>query len=511
MPLRNALISVSDQAGLVPLAKVLSQNGVRIYATGGTFRFLKARNVPAGDIASLTRFPEILGGRVKTLHPAVFAGLLARPDDEKTLKKFKFPRMDMLVCNFYQFPSGKKFSDEKMAEHIDIGGVALVRAAAKNWPSVMPLVSPAQYGEFVQRFLSSRLEDSEYRKRLAAVAWSMVAQYDLEILGASLGRMNNGQVPRWYFQATEEALPLRYGENPHQSASFFLPIPNSLPFEALQGKPLSFCNLLDVHAAVSLWIDAPRRPFCAILKHTNPCGAAVGSGVADAFRRAFTGDPQSAFGGIVVLNRSVDGTAAREIAERFFEVVVAPGYDSHARKILECKKSLRLLRIRPANLAAVANRRRQDVRSALGGILVQDWDRSLASPSSWKSMAGARPARLAISDLDLAQRLAKHTKSNAVVLVRHGQAIGIGAGQQSRVDAARIAIEKARRYGHTLQGSACASDGFFPFSDSVELLARAGVSAIIEPGGSVRDPDVVAAAKKRRVVLFFTGRRHFRH
>lgn len=512
MSVLNALISVSDRRGLIPLAKVLSGNGVHLYATGGTHRFLRGSGVAAREISSLTRFPEILNGRVKTLHPAVFAGLLARPEDGKTLQKFKFPKMDILVCNFYDFPAGKKMNESTMADHIDIGGVALVRAAAKNCVSVLPVVSPAQYGEVAQRFLSGKLGEADFRRRMAAIAWSAVAQYDFSILGASLRALGNGQMPRWYFQASEEALPLRYGENPHQSAAFFLPIPQALPFEVLQGKPLSYCNLLDIHAAVSLWKDAPRSPFCAILKHTNPCGAAVGRNAADAFRRAFNTDSQSAFGGVVVLNRRLDGAVAREVAERFFEVVVAPGYDTRARKILECKKSLRLLQLSPAALkAAAGGRRRQDIRSALGGILVQEADRSVAGRSSWKRLTGGRPPGSTMADLDLAQRLAKHVKSNAIVLVRRGQAIGIGAGQQSRVDSVRIAMDKARRYGHTIQGSACASDGFFPFSDSVELLARAGVTAIVEPGGSIRDPDVIAAAKKRRVSLFFTGRRHFRH
>ena len=509
MILQNALISVSDRRGAAAMAKVLSQNGVKLHATGGTAKLLKSNRVPVREISSLTRFPEILDGRVKTLHPAVFAGLLARPEDGPTLKKFNFPRMDLLVCNFYEFPAGKKMSDRTMADHIDIGGVALVRAAAKNSASVLTLVSPAQYGEFVQRLLSGHLDDPEYRRRLAAIAWGAVAQYDLKILGASLGRLD-ADLPRWFFQASEEALPLRYGENPHQTASFFLPIDSaSMPFELLQGKPLSYCNLLDVHAAVSIWADAPRPPFCAILKHANPCGAARGKTAADAFRRAFSGDSQSAFGGVVVFNRQVDGSAAREIAERFFEVIVAPDFDSHAKKIFECKKNLRILRFR--SVRAFTARSRPEIRSALGGLLVQSSDARVTPISRWKRVAGPRPSGPILADCDMAQRLAKHAKSNAVVLVRRGQAIGIGAGQQSRVDSVRIAIDKARRYGHTIQGSVCASDGFFPFSDSIELLARTGVSVIVEPGGSLRDTDVIASAKKRRVTLFFTGRRHFRH
>lgn len=509
MSLNNALISVSDRRGLLPLAKVLAQNGVRLYATGGTARYLRSRGLAVRDISSLTRFPEILDGRVKTLHPAVFAGLLARESDGRTLRKFRFPRMDALICNFYDFPSSKKINERDMAERIDIGGVALVRAAAKNVSCVLPVVSPSQYGEFVQRFLSGGLADPEYRRRAAAVAWGAVAQYDLKILGASLSRLN-GHMPKWYFQASQEALSMRYGENPHQSASYFLPLQSaSLPFEILQGKPLSYCNLLDVHAVMGLWRDAPRGVFCAIVKHMNPCGAAISRSPADAFLRANNCDPQSAFGGVVLLNRKVDGPAAREMADRFFEVVVAPAYDANARKILECKKSLRLLKVQPSVLHSSA--RGMDIRSAVGGLLIQDSDASFVPSSRWKRMAGPRPSRETLADLDLAVRLAKHVKSNAIVLVRRGRAVGIGAGQQSRVDSARIAIDKARRYGHTLQGAACASDGFFPFSDSVELLSRAGVTAVVEPGGSVRDADVVAAAKKRRLSLFFTGRRHFRH
>ncbi len=509
MSVRNALLSVSDPTGLVPLAKILARQGVKLYATGGTARRLRAAHLAVSDISSLTRFPEILRGRVKTLHPAVFAGLLARVTDSATLRKYKFPRMDILVCNFYPLPASRNLAPDKLSDHIDIGGVALVRAAAKNSSCVLPLVSPDQYGAFAQRLLSGRLHEPDYRRRLSAAAWGLVAQYDLKIFGASL-RALNGQSPEWFIQACEEKLPLRYGENPHQRASFFLPLGiDKPPFEILQGKPLSYCNLLDVQAAIQLWVDAPRRPFCSILKHTNPCGAAVGVSTADAFRRAFNGDPQSAFGGILLFNRSVDGAAAREMADRFFEVVVAPGFDARARELLACKKSLRLLRVRVSEASKVG--RGVQIRSALGGFLFQNADRSVLAHSRWKRVAGKRPSKSVLADLDLAQRLVKHTKSNAVVLVRRGQSVGIGSGQQSRIDAARIAIDKARRYGHSLSGSVCASDGFFPFPDSVELLSKSGVTAILEPGGSVRDPDVIAAARNRRVTLFLTGRRHFRH
>lgn len=509
MAIRNALISVTDKRGLMPLVKALSQHGVRIFATDGTARFLESKGIASRTIQSLTRFPQILGGRVKTLHPAVFAGLLARAEDGDTLTKLKFPRFDFLICNFYDFSGARGMDEREMAEHIDIGGVSLVRAAAKNVQCVLPLVAPMQYGEFMRRLATGRLDDTEYRRRLAATAWGVVSQYDLEIFSACLSRLNGG-APRWNVQISEEAMPLRYGENPHQTASFYLPIQvSTLPFEVLQGKQLSYCNLLDVHAAIGLGKDAPRAPFCAILKHTNPCGAAIGKTVADAFRRAFNGDPQSAFGGIVVLNRPVDRATAREITERFFEVIIAPNYDTQARKILECKKSLRLLRMRlPArgeSSSAV------EFRSALGGFLVQSRDDGFVPPSRWRHKSGSRTSRAVMTDLDLAQRLVKHVKSNAIVLVRNGQAIGIGAGQQSRVDSVRIAIDKARRYEHTVQGSACASDAFFPFPDSIEFLARSGVTAIAEPGGSVRDGDVIAAAKKSRVSLYFTGRRHFRH
>ncbi len=509
MAIRNALISLTDRHGLIPLAKALAKNGVRIFATDGTARFLESKGIACRTIQSVTRFPQILGGRVKTLHPAVFGGLLARAEDGAALKSLKFPRFDILVCNFYDFSGARGMDDGRMAEHIDIGGVSLVRAAAKNIQCVLPLVLPSQYDEFARRLSSGRLDDVDYRKRLAATAWGVVAQYDLDIFSACLDRLKV-HAPRWNIQVSEEALPLRYGENPHQSASFFRPVDAvGLPFEVLQGKQLSYCNLLDVHAAFTFGKDSPRQPFCAILKHTNPCGAATGRTIAEAFRRAFNGDPQSAFGGIVLLNRPVDRSTAREITERFFEIIIAPKFDASSRKILECKKSLRLLQMR-----LTGNSLRHppsDVRSALGGFLIQGADEGVAQPSRWKRMAGSSPSRAVLSDLDLAQRIAKHVKSNAIVLVRQGQAIGIGAGQQSRVDSVRIAIDKARRYDHTIHGSVCASDGFFPFSDSVEHLARTGVSAIVEPGGSVRDADVIAAAKKSRISLFFTGRRHFRH
>ncbi|MBI4179867.1 bifunctional phosphoribosylaminoimidazolecarboxamide formyltransferase/IMP cyclohydrolase [bacterium] len=509
MPIRTALLTVSDRRGLVPLAKMLAQNGVRLYATGGTARLLSGHRVKVRRVEALTKFPEILNGRVKTLHPAVFSGLLARSSDDRTLARFRFPRFDLLVCNFYDFPDAPKSGNKDLSDKIDIGGVALVRAAAKNFEQVATLVSPSQYGEFANRFLQNDSDAPDYRRRLAAIAWGAVAQYDLKILGAGLARLD-GQQPKLYFEAAEEALSLRYGENPHQIASFFLPITSAgLPFKVLQGKPLSYCNLLDIDAAVSLWADAPRRPFCAILKHTNPCGASVGRHAGEAFRRAFNGDPQSAFGGVVVFNRRVDARAAREMAERFFEVIVAPGYDPKSRKILGAKKNLRLLEIRPADMPHPG--RRLQIRSVLGGILVQSADAGVLPQARWKRMAGSAKSRSAKQDLDLAMRLAKHVKSNAIVLVRGAQAIGIGSGQQSRVDSVKIALDKARRYGHSLQGAACASDGFFPFHDSVELLAKSGITSIVEPGGSVRDGDVVAAARKHNLALFFSGRRHFRH
>lgn len=500
-----ALLSVSDKTGLVDLGRGLAALGWDLIATAGTWKVLRDAGVPAREVADLTGAPEVLGGRVKTLHPAIFAGILARgPGDADDLAKVGAVEIALVAVDLYPFET------RPAVETIDIGGVALLRAAAKASDRVLAVSSPSQYGE-VLGALRAGGDLGDLRRRLAAAAWARVAAYDAAIA-------------RW--AGAEGALPLRpvgdlrYGENPHQAGGWFATEARGVhEAEVLGGKPLSANNVADVDAAAAAVRAlaagplgaAPGRVPAAIIKHTNPCGAGVAPSAEAAYRAALRGDPEAAFGGVVALGAPVDAAAAAAIAEVFTECVVAPAFDDAALEILRKRKNLRILRW-PGMLDPPAG---WHVRGVAGGLLLQAWDEEPDDPAAWKVASRRSPTDDERTALDVAWRLVRVVKSNAIVLAWPEEAAAIGAGQMSRVDAARIAVRKLderRARGAVPPGPlAAASDAFLPFPDTIEILASAGATALVQPGGSRRDSEVTAAADRLGVAMVFTGRRHFRH
>jgi phosphoribosylaminoimidazolecarboxamide formyltransferase/IMP cyclohydrolase len=505
-PIRRALVSVYDKDGLDQLARALHQAGVAVVSTGSTAAALAAHGLAVTPVEAVTGTPELLGGRVKTLHPAIHAGLLAdrrRPDHLEQLDAAGIDPFDLVVCNLYPFEAAAAdpaAGEDQVVELIDVGGPAMVRAAAKNFASVAVACDPADY-QLVAAALAAGGTTLEERRALAAKAFARTAAYDAAVV-AWFGRGNR-------FAATlplagRLARTLRYGENPHQAAALYAAGAGGLA-EAVQlaGKELSYNNLLDADAALGLAAEYADRPFAVIVKHTNPCGAAPGATLEAAYAAALEGDPVSAFGGVVALSRPLDEATARRIAEVFTEVVVAPGFEAAAREVLAGKRSLRLVEVVPPPPGP-----RLGVRSVAGGLLVQEADVAADDPATWKLAAGAAPGPQRLDDLVLAWTVAKHVKSNAIVLASGGRVVGVGPGQTSRVGAVRIAVAKA---GGRAAGAVAASDAFFPFPDGVEELAAAGVVAVAQPGGSVRDAEVTAAADRLGLTMLHTGRRHFRH
>jgi phosphoribosylaminoimidazolecarboxamide formyltransferase / IMP cyclohydrolase len=512
----RALLSVSDKTGLTDLAKRLDRLRVELLSTGGTAAALAAAGVPVREISDFTGAPEMLDGRVKTLHPRVHGGILGRNTDahREQMRGAGIDRIDLVVVNLYPFREtvarGASFAE--VIENIDIGGPALIRSAAKNHERVTVVVDPADYDRVASALEQGGEVPPELRFQLARKAFAFTAAYDGAIAN-QLSRLDSPQSPPAEFGASlnlqfQLSRLLRYGENPHQKAAFYLGPGGSGPSlgraDVLQGKELSYNNLLDLDAAMKLCAEFA-EPAVAIIKHTNPCGVAIsGGGVLSAYRRARETDPGSAFGGIVAVNRAVDVDLAKEMAEAFLECIVAPDFTPAALSLFAPKKGLRLLRseIAPAPASEL------ELRSVAGGILVQTRDASTRAASLGKVVSRRQPTPGELQDLDFAWRVAKHVKSNAIVFAQGGATLGIGAGQMSRVDSVRIGVSKART---SLQGSVLASDAFFPFRDGVDEAARAGVTAIAEPGGSVRDQEVIAAADERDIALVFTGERHFRH
>ena len=491
---RRALLSVTDKTGLLELARGLLAHDFELIASGGTARELRAAGLAAVEVESITGQPEILGGRVKTLHPAIHAGILAvRAED---LAPTGFAPIDLVVVNLYDLAAKLAATTEESArvEAIDIGGPTLLRAAAKNFQRVSVLPSPRFYAEFLHELDRAAGPSLEFRRRMAREVFELTRRSD-ELIAERL------------FDAPVERHVLRYGENPHQAAWWSAPGGLlGLGLSLHGGKELSYNNLLDVMAALKLSLDLP-ADACAILKHTNPCGVGRGATAASAFDRALAGDPTSAFGGIVVFGREVDAATAESLAPRFLEVVLAPSYDEAARDILRAKKNLRWLSVdreRFATATRGSERRFGELR------LVQEEDEGFAELSRWQLAAGPTPQPDSLAAAELAWRVAKHVKSNAIVLADAHGTLGIGAGQMSRVDSSRLAVQKAASL-HSLAGCAAASDGFFPFADGVEELAAAGIRIIVQPGGSIRDQEVVAAADRLGVSLLLTGVRHFRH
>ncbi len=508
----RSLVSVSDKRGLERFASGLLDRGFEIVSTGGTARALRAAAIPVVEVSDLTGTPEVLGGRVKTLHPRVFAAILADRDEaahRAVLEEWGLAPFALVVVNLYPFvetASRPGVTPDDVIENIDIGGPSLVRAAAKNHRHVTVVVDPEDYPS-VLAALSAGGPDLEFRRRLAVKAFRHTAAYDAAIsqllprhLGLEPGLLLDAVAP-WL---TAEETALRYGENPHQSAVLArLPGAGGLGgFEQLQGKELSYNNLMDADGAWRLVHDLP-SPGVAIVKHGGPCGAAVGPSAVEAYREALACDPVAAFGGVIASSLPLDGEAARRIVELFAEVVVAPAFDGRAREVFAAKKNLRLL-VAPAPVKGVPRLRVID-----GALLVQTPDEGWEE--EWKVVTKRHPSEREAAALLLAWRVVKHAPSNAVVAASPTATLGIGAGQPSRVDSCRIAAEKARAAGLSLEGAAAGSDAFFPFPDGVEVLAAAGVSAVAQPGGSLRDNEVLAAADRLGLAMAFTGRRHFRH
>ncbi len=520
-PIRRALISVSDKSGLVEFGAFLAGQGVEILSTGGSAAALREAGVKVVEVSSHTGFPEIMDGRVKTLHPKIHGGLLAvrgNPAHEAAMKEHGIEPIDLLAVNLYPFErTVAQGADERSCiENIDIGGPGMIRAAAKNHESVTVIVDPGDYAAVMEEMAANHGATSlEFRRRLAAAAYARTAAYDAAIANWFNGVLDQPFPRRLAFAGTL-AQSLRYGENPHQSAAFYVSgedRPGVATAEQLQGKELSFNNLNDTDAAFELVAEFD-GPACAIIKHANPCGVALGDSLKDAYVKALACDPLSAFGGIVAVNRSLDAAIAEEIAKLFVEVIIAPEVAPAAREILATKKNLRLLRT-----GAMPNAREpgMTVRALAGGYLLQARDAAVC-PGKLNVVTRREPTEQEMADLVFAFTVCKHVKSNAIVYAKEGAVIGVGAGQMSRVDSARIAASKAKdaakaagERGSRTKGSVVASDAFFPFADGLLAAAEAGAGAVIQPGGSMRDEEVIKAADDKGLAMVFTGMRHFRH
>lgn len=497
--MKRALVSVYEKRGVESFVKGLLNEGWEIYSTGGTYNFLTREGAQVKKLDELTGFTELLSGRVKTLHPAVFAGILARRDkDREEMEKLNLPMFDMVVVNLYPFESGlrKGESDEEIVEKIDIGGIALIRAAAKNFKWVTVVISPEDYLPVLEEIQKFGDTTEETRKKLAAKAFSISSFYDAMIFS----KFNTDTFPEFLGFPFRKYQCLRYGENPHQQGAFYVS-PTSLweEMKVLQGKQLSFNNIADIASAWELALDF-KEPFCAIIKHQNPCGAAIAETPREAFEMALSGDPQSAFGGIVVFNMEVDKEAAMEMKKMFLEVIIAPSFTKEAREVLSKKKNLRLVEL-PFERKSV-----YEGKIFEGGLLIQERDRF--SDEDLQINWVNKPSEDRAQDIYLGIRLAKALKSNSAVLVSGGKMIAGCGGQTSRVEAVRIACERA---GEKARGSVLVSDGFFPFPDSVEIAHANGVEVVVAPGGSKRDQEVAGRAKELGIFFGFTERRHFRH
>lgn len=517
-PIRRALISVFDKQDLLPLAKSLASAGAEILSTGGTARLLSEEGLDVTDVSTVTGFPEIMGGRVKTLHPKIHGGLLGRPSlqgDRDVMGEHGIKPIDLLICNLYPFEQtvARGAGDAEVVENIDIGGPAMIRAAAKNHAHVTVVTDPSDY-EMIGQAIENGGLTFEQRRELAGRAYARTAAYDAAVASWFAG---DGLPDRFAFSGIR-SLDLRYGENPHQNAALYRSgpaRPGVVTARQVQGKALSYNNINDTDAAIELAAEFD-QPAIAIIKHANPCGVALADDLVTAYGRALSCDPVSAFGGIIAANRPLDGRVAAEIAKLFAEVVIAPDADEEALSVLGTKKNLRVLLTGvlpdPAKPGTL-------VKSVAGGLLVQGRDNGRLAPNAdLKVVTKRAPSEAEWADLRFAWAVAKHVKSNAIVMAKGGLTAGIGAGQMSRVDSCRIAAEKAaeaaRQAGEGESraiGSALASDAFFPFADGLEAAIAAGSTAAIQPGGSVRDDEVIAAADKAGIAMVFTGSRHFRH
>ena len=526
MTVSQALISVSDKRGVLDFARELDALGVKLLSTGGTAKLLRDAGLAVTDVSEHTGFPEMLDGRVKTLHPKVHGGILARrdlPEHMSTIDAAGISPIDLVVVNLYPFEqtiANPNCSLEDAIENIDIGGPAMVRAAAKNHGSeaggVGIVTDPADYDAIIAE-LKTNAGQLSYRTRfdLAVKAYTHTARYDSAISNYLTSLKPEGgraEYPNRLQLAFDKVQDLRYGENPHQSAAFYrepnAPAGSIAAYAQLQGKELSYNNIADADAA---WecvkaFDAAQGPACVIVKHANPCGVAVAGSPLEAYRKAFSTDPTSAFGGIIAFNVEVDAAAAEAVSAQFLEVLIAPAYTAEARALLTAKQNVRVLVVPLASAASSL-----DLKRVGGGLLVQTADIARISEAELKVVTKRAPTAQEMRDLMFAWRMAKYVKSNAIVFCKDGQTVGVGAGQMSRVDSARIAAIKAENAGLTVVGSVVASDAFFPFRDGLDVLARAGATAVIQPGGSMRDAEVIAAADEQNIAMVLTGFRHFRH
>ncbi len=510
---QRALLSVSDKTGIVEFARGLSELGIEVISTGGTARELIENGIRVRSISDLTGFPEIMDGRVKTLHPKLYAGLLAVRDNDDHLRaaeEHAVEFVDLVCVNLYPFErtaAQRGAADEEIIENIDIGGPTMIRAAAKNNAYAVPVVDPSAYDAILAELRESdcRLSPTT-RESLAAEAFAYTARYDTAI--ARWFQEKREDFPPLFVRAFEKVLELPYGENPHQRAAYYEQVGARTHvlsmISQLGGKPISFNNLLDLDAG-RLLLSEFQIPACVIIKHNNPCGVACGSTAIEAYRKAYSCDPQSAFGGIVCLNRGVNGELARALSEQFVELLFARGYDEEALAVLAEKPNTRILDDQERR---IPNMIEPHLRQVVGGLLVQDRDFDLEERSEMQVVTERRPTEAEWQQLSFVWRVCKHTKSNAIIIARDLQTIGVGAGQMSRVDSVRLALQKAR---DGVQGGVLASDAYFPFSDGPELALEAGVTAIIQPGGSVRDHVTVEAVDKSGGAMVFTSRRHFLH
>nr|ABD75770.1 putative phosphoribosylaminoimidazole carboxy formyl formyltransferase [uncultured bacterium] len=501
--LKSALISVYHKDGLDSIVHQLHELGVNLYSTGGTEAFIRKLGIPVTAVENLTSYPSILGGRVKTLHPKVFGGILARREiqgDLDQLAEYQIPEMDLVIVDLYPFEETVRSGagEQEIIEKIDIGGISLIRAAAKNYKDVLVVASREQYGPLLELLSSGKGNTSlESRRAFAAEAFNISSHYDTQIF-----RYFDGENRSALKISEKKARKLRYGENPHQQGYFYGDL--DAMFEQLHGKEISYNNLLDIDAAVGLIEEFEETTF-AILKHNNACGLATRDRLLDAWVDALAGDPVSAFGGVLITNRIIDPETAQEMNKIFFEVVIAPGYEAEALQVLQQKKNRIIL------LQKETRPEGELIRSVLNGTAFQERDRSTESVTDLNPVTKKKATKQELSDLVFANKVVKHTKSNAIVLAKNLQLVASGVGQTSRVDALRQSIEKARHFGFDLNGAVMASDAFFPFADSVEIAHEAGITAVVQPGGSVRDQDSIDYCNRNGVAMVFTGIRHFKH
>lgn len=510
--IKTALISVSDKSGLLEFASALQKLDIIIYSTGGTLKLLQDNNISAKSVSELTQFPEILDGRLKTLHPKIHGGLLADLSKESHLAQMAengISSLDLVVVNLYPFEVtlAKKAPHHEMIENIDIGGPSMLRAAAKNYKWTAVVANPAQYSDIINELNENNAcLSEESRIKLAGEVFNHTAYYDA-IIASYFNDYNKINEPKITAIGLKKSQELRYGENPHQAAALYGNFEKY--FDKLHGKELSYNNIIDINAAAQIILEfEANEPAVAIIKHTNPCGVGLGKNLSEAYNRAFATDTVSPFGGIIAFNGIVDLETATTVHDIFTEVLIAPDFTPEAFELLTSKKNRRLIRADYSELNRII---KYDFKSVAGGYLVQQSDKLLFNQDEMKIVTKRQPTEEELKAMLFGWKVCKHVKSNSIVYTSHDRTLGIGAGQMSRVDSSRIAVEKAKLMGIDLTGSAVASDAFFPFADGLQQAAEAGATAVIQPGGSVRDDEVIKAADDNNIAMIFTGMRHFRH